>query len=503
MKKFIKISWDIENPPGYLLASLGMAFTVMLLLNCFVGSMGGFPAFAAYGFMFYVLRGFVLSGSRISHQLAIGSRKEVSYILRNYTIGYLVIWGIIKVVTLLAAFAGWGRVDGLTITEYWNRLYGSSMLERWAYFVAGVFMFDFIISLFPLLVIKKKSLWIRYFAVDVLVYILVCGGIIGVCRIFTGDLRGNNPSNVLDNLLLCQLTSPWYGACYVIAAVLIGAGLLVFVYHFSVKCYRPKPGTIGNKENLMSEPKPLTRRRRILYTVAGVTLAVCIAVVCRVFFAKQDSGLNYYKVAECLTQDEMTGPMVYGGNVYIPVDQELSFTETGTPVGYLAHKGEDCDTRFYELTTANLLYKNADWEDQYLQVDGADPNSYQMLSQVEQENLWKQDEVFLLWDEEWESEMRYSKETTGYSVCSRELVEGLEARFGVVNYRPLDFESYDAYFSIRGYTDLKDALALDAPYGDWVGCILVKDDRFYYGNYGNQITGANLDALMEVLAGGF
>lgn len=455
MKKFIKISWDIEQSPGHLVTSLCMAFGVMLLLDFFIGSMGGFPAFAAYGLMFYSLRGFVISGNGISHQLALDSRKEISFILRDYAFGYLWIWGIIKIVTLLAAFAGWGRVDGLTITQYWNRLYGSTMLERWAYFVAGVFMFDFIISMFPLVMIRKRSLWVRYLAVDVLAFILVCRGIIGVCRLFTGDLQGSRPSDVLDNLLLCKLTSPWYGACYVIAAVLIGVVLLVFVYHFSVECYRPKPGTLEIGEKLMSEPKPMSRRRRILYAAAGAVLIVCAAVAFRVFFAKRDDGSDYYQAAECLTQDEVLGPMVYEGNVCI------------------------------------------------LQADGADPNAYQRLSEAEQENLWEQDSVFLLWDEEWESEMGYSKAATGYSVCSRELVEGLEARFGAVNYRPLDFENYDAYFSIRGYTDLKDALAQDEPYGDWVGCILVKDDRFYYGNYGNQITGANLEALMEVLAGGF
>jgi hypothetical protein len=37
--------------------------------------------------------------------------------------------------------------------------------------------------------------------------------------------------------------------------------------------------------------------------------------------------------------------------------------------------------------------------------------------------------------------------------------------------------------------------------GDWVGCILAKDDKFYFGSYDNQITGICLQELREVLGG--
>ena len=49
--------------------------------------------------------------------------------------------------------------------------------------------------------------------------------------------------------------------------------------------------------------------------------------------------------------------------------------------------------------------------------------------------------------------------------------------------------------------DLKDVLSVDKPRGDWVGCILVKDNMFYYGNYDNRITGINLQRLLKVLGG--
>ena len=35
----------------------------------------------------------------------------------------------------------------------------------------------------------------------------------------------------------------------------------------------------------------------------------------------------------------------------------------------------------------------------------------------------------------------------------------------------------------------------------WVGCILAKDDKFYYGSYDNEITGGQLQMLRHVLGG--
>ena len=45
------------------------------------------------------------------------------------------------------------------------------------------------------------------------------------------------------------------------------------------------------------------------------------------------------------------------------------------------------------------------------------------------------------------------------------------------------------------------ALEEDPVDGDWVGCILVKDNKFYFGSYENQITGICLQQLRKVLGG--
>lgn len=501
MKKFLRISWDIESAPGHLMVSLLMAFGVMMLINTLIGSMGGIPAFLAYVAVYYMLRGFVLSGNRISHQLGISSRRETGYLLRSYLLGYFLIWAAMKLLLLFSNFKGWGNIDGLSVGEYWERLYGSTMLEGWQYLFALLLMAAFVVSLFPLIVIRKRKAWLLYLAAVVALFLVVCLAVIFICQPFINSNLKGRAACVLDELLLCRQVAAWQAFVFVAAAALLAAAAGYGAFAYAAGCYAPKPGTIRTDESFLSDRAAEKNKRHLIAAGAGVAVAAGIGAAVYVFFGSADAQPNYYQVAECLTEDQGLGPMVYGGNVYLPVEEELDYYETGEAVGYLGSKGEDCSTRFYELTVGNVLYKNSLWEDEYLQVYGADVCAYRRITEIEQENAWQRDNVFLLWDEEWESEQFYSKEPTGYSVCERELIEGLEERFGVVNYRPSDFESYDAYFSIRGYASLKEAFAEETPYGDWVGCILVKDDKFYYGNYNNRITGASLEALMEVLGG--
>ena len=49
--------------------------------------------------------------------------------------------------------------------------------------------------------------------------------------------------------------------------------------------------------------------------------------------------------------------------------------------------------------------------------------------------------------------------------------------------------------------EMEQALEEDPVDGDWVGCILVKDNKFYFGSYENQITGICLEQLRKVLGG--
>ena len=109
--------------------------------------------------------------------------------------------------------------------------------------------------------------------------------------------------------------------------------------------------------------------------------------------------------------------------------------------------------------------------------------------------------VFVLWDEDWEKESAYYHEPTGYALCNEGLMQGLSMQFPKVTYRPQDFEDYDAYFTIRAYPSMDALLERDAVSGRWAGCILIRDNKFYYGSYENEITGICLQQLREILGG--
>lgn len=510
MKRFHRISWNIESTPAHLIGSVLLAFLVMLFINGFIGSMGGIPAFIAFAMVFYFLRGMVLSGNRISHQLAMDSGKEIRYMFTGYAVNYLLLWAVMKLVLLFSRISGWGNIDGLALGDYLTRIYGSTMLERWAYLFAGILMFAFVMSLFPLVVIRKMRSWILYFLADGVVFAAVCAVIAGICRLFTNEELAGRAVCVLDDMLLCNLPQKWQAVTYIWGILLLTIAVVWLAYQIAKKSYSPKPGTMEVDESGFFAPTEeertaffLKRKKQFMIrgTIAAICVFVCVLILGKVFFGERDSRPHYYKVAECLTEDAVFGPMRYGNEIYLPVDKELDFYETGEAVGYLGFKGEDCSSRFYELAVGNLLYKGPKWNDDYLQMYGADRNTYGSALGIEAGDEWKTDEVFLLWDEEWENESRYSKEITGYSVCEKEFIERLEEQFGAVTYDPGDFTDYDAYFTIRGYADMKEAFRGEGTPGHWVGCILVKEDKFYYGSYDNEITGEGKQELLDILGG--
>ena len=56
MKQFYRITRNTESKPSRLIASVVLAFIVMLFVNGFIGGMGGFPTFIAFAVLFFLLR---------------------------------------------------------------------------------------------------------------------------------------------------------------------------------------------------------------------------------------------------------------------------------------------------------------------------------------------------------------------------------------------------------------------------------------------------------------
>lgn len=506
MKRFYKISSNVESKPIRLLAAVVLAALVMLFINGFIGSMGGIPAFIAFLMTFYLLRTVMSTGNRISHQLAMNSRREIGYLLIDYGAGYLLLWTLFRGAFALSKVTGWGNINGATAIEYLKELLDTSLLEEWAYFFVGILMFSFVMSLFPLVILRGKSNWTTYALVDATIFALICEGIGGVLRCSLGERPFGRDTCLIDYLRLCENMKDWQKIASLLGVLLFAVAVSVFVFFFASYCYGPKPGQVGTDTSgwqpgtmeRSPEDKKLLRRNLILTGCGILILGIIMGII---WFGPEEETVTYEKVAEYLTEDSTLGPMIYKDQIYIPVDESLALYEKGRPQGYLVQLGEDCDSLLYQKTVADLLYTDTSGGTDYVQVYGANVGSFAPVEEVEQNENWQQDSVFLLWDEEWVRESAYSHEPTGYTVCDRGFVESLERRFGKVKYEPSDFLDYDAYFSLCGYTDMDRALTEELTPGDWVGCILVKDNKFYYGNYKNQITGLLLQELLDILGG--
>ena len=421
-----------------------LSFAVMEYVNLLIGRVGGFP---------------VLAGVLVSYSVM----RYGSFARKNmacYMGIYILTWFIGTVVLFISKYSGWGNIKKLGPAQYFKALYGSTLSEIWGYFFAIVLMLTVIVSLFPLIVIKNRKIYARY----------VLGNTLFWTIIFI-------PLRFIDKKFVNHKVM-WQAGCMMAFAVLLLV-LELFVVYRLVK-YRYCDEHADRKVRIHRRRV----RRKTLKAVIVIVPVVVIAVIVvyTYFMSPSNEPAEYEKVASCITNDDRLGPMVYDSQVYIPITIELDYAGTGSPLGYIVYKDQDYGSRYYELAASNLLYMNKNGDDTYLQMAGNASNSYKKLSVVEKSNSWKDCSVFLMWDEEWQSESRYSKDVTGYTECDEDFIKSLEDTFGAVKINPADFKDYDAYFTIEGYKSMKDAIESDSHVGTWVGCILAKDDKFYYGS---------------------
>jgi cbb3-type cytochrome oxidase subunit 3 len=472
-----------DNDSMRLIASAVLAFVVMLFINGFIGSMGGFPTFIAYVLTFYQLR------TMVDKRQASGLL-HTGRLLGDYIVRYLLLWTVFRVGLFFSRVTGWGNIRGMSALEYVKELLATSVLEKWAYFFAAALMLAFVLSLFPLVVVKSRVEWTFYALVDGAAFALLCSGINALCLRGVDSAVRSRATCLTDALLLRGSMKTWQIMLWLLLMILFLLGEAAFVFWYARRVRR---------QNAQDMPRRRWMLRVVLAVVAGAMAAAIVAVI--ILLMPADSTGNYEKVAEFLTADETLGPIGYRGRVYIPDDEVLNLYEVGTAQGYLAAKNETCESRFYQLAVANLLYTDKTGLTDHIQMKGEREAVYVPVEEQEQLDAWQEDTVFLIWDEEWLSESAYSHVPTGYTTCNADLIEGLAMQFPQVTYRLEDFADYDAYFTIRAYPDLDAVTEQEAVSGDWVGCILVKDDKFYFGSYENQITGICQQQIREVLGG--
>lgn len=491
-----------KDGPRRLIISVVLAFIVMLFINGFIGSMGGVPAFLAFLLMFYLTRTHVVEKlwPREKEQMeaergSATAKKEVLRLFAFFSIGYLLIWSLLRVLMTISRVTGWGNLNGTSAMKFVQELLHTSLLEKSAYLAAGILMFAFVLSLFPLVVIKNRRSWALYALMDSAVFALLCLGIGLISSLASDNRTGARASCLIDRFLLCRELELWQELLALFLLLILMAGIGLGAYLYAVHCLQK-----SEREEVQKKISGEEKKKRL----AGFTAAVCgiaaISVVLGiVFFMPEDEKKGYGKVAEFLTGDTVLGPMEYGGRVYVPVNEKPGLDETGEPQGYLAEKDENYSSRFYRLAVANVLYIDETCRTDRVQMKGREEGTFAPAGSVK--GVDAANSVYVLWDEDWEKESAYSHEKTGYTVCNEGLMEGLTMQFPEVTYRPQDFREYDAYFTIRAYSSMDAVLENDAVSGQWAGCILVRDNKFYYGNYENEITGICLQQLREILGG--
>ena len=505
MKKFYRITRNTESKPSRLIASIILAFIVMVFVNGFIGGMGGFPTFIAFAILFFWLRTLIGDGNQITHQIAMTSRREGTHLLMLYSLGYLLLWGILRLGYLISRVTGWGNINGGSVVTYLQNLLGTSMLEKWAYLLAGVWMFAFVVSLFPLVVIRNRVNWVVYALVDGAVFALFCTGIGKICDRYSQSGAHKRASCLIDHLLLCEMSGT-QEFLFIVAVVVLTLVIIVFSWWYAGMCYGPRRGRTDSRimeevEQQIAQKAHVGKHKKNSLIVSATCVAAVAIVAVIILFMPESTVGGYHKVAEFLTGDTTLGPVLYKNTLYVPVNEDSDLDEKGVAQGYLAERDQDCSTRFYQLAVANLLYTDATGESNRLQMQGASSGVYAPMDEVEEKQAWKNDEVFLLWDEDWVAESAYTHEPTGYTACNRDFIEGLEMQFPDAQYVVTDFDDYDAYFTISAYPDMDTALEDGMMPGNWVGCILVKNNKFYYDSYRNQITGISLQQLLDILGG--
>lgn len=529
MKQEKMESKNSQDGTGRLIASAVLAFAVMLFINGFIGSMGGMPAFMAFLVMFYLTRTRadrmwrernageaerISSGTEEKSKeqmrkksVNASGKRELAGLFAGFSLGYLLIWSLLRVLMTVFRVTGWGNLSGASAVEFVKELLHTSLLEKSAYLAAGILMFNFILSLFPLTVLRNRRNWGVYALVDGAAFTLTCLGI-GVISSLASDTRTQGRAACLiDQFLLCRELELWQEilALLVLLVLLLAVGLFAFWFTlYSARTEAHREEELQRKTEFCRETgedsggtEKKSRLTSFAVIAGGITAAIVIAAV--VLQMPEDTKEGYGKVAQFLTEDTKLGPMEYGGRVYVPVDEDPKLYETGVAKGYLAERDENCDSRFYRLAVANLLYIDETFSTDLVQMKGRQEGTYAPLETVTGADMTNA--VYVLWDEDWEKESAYSHELTGYTVCNEGLMEGLSMQFQEVTCRPKDFEDYDAYFTIRAYSSMEAVLEGNAAAGQWAGCILVKDNTFYYGSYENQITGICLQQLREILGG--
>lgn len=283
---------------------------------------------------------------------------------------------------------------------------------------------------------------------------------------------------------------------------LVVALIMIVSFKLAIKILR-NHRRFGDNTGTLTKIKK--HRTKIITIIVSVVFIVILAfgVMVAAAVRKASTKPEYEMVARSLTNDNCYGPVTFEGEVYFPAEEEEVFPEANNSevIGYFGFNDEKVSL-WYVLLSENFVYvdKN-DKSYTYMKVRGCDLRDYIKASASEKKDLSGYG-GFYIWDEDWSHQTAYKTgfEKAGWSEVNRDIINSLEERYGIVEYKAEDFENYEAYYTLTAFKDGKKAIdspIIEEPHV--VGCILKIDGNYYYGNKENLLTGSLLEEVKVVL----
>lgn len=208
-------------------------------------------------------------------------------------------------------------------------------------------------------------------------------------------------------------------------------------------------------------------------------------------------------VAKGLSNDTWLGPIVFSDEIYFIVPESFSEVKNTEPLGYFEFK----DTKSTQITQLILgedyiVGESGDDSHKYIKIRGGLSYDYIKASLLENEKIiFGEESTCMILAEKWLELTARSTDgrNDGRNKVPDEFIISLEQQFGIVTYNIADFSIYDQFYEVVQYKNSDIELGGGVP--RFIGCIFCDNNKYFYGNYENEITGDTLLQLKEILNG--
>lgn len=319
--------------------------------------------------------------------------------------------------------------------------------------------------------------------------------------------------------------SAWFSIVSLTAypvAVLVGFTLCAAGFAVLMVVLAPKMAlkfynaSLNNRVFYKVTEEAIARRKKCHKSLAVISMILLLTIItgCTIFVMtnlgrEQEQIKDMKVVATQLTDDHVFGPMVMGQEVYFPTDQNVELKDK-EKIGLFTFKGEDGSSLFYRMLISNFaVIDKGDPNRTYCQVEGTDFYTYIKAEAMEENYDVNTYSNLIAFDSDWIDQQAFAKEGSrvGMHDVKLSVFRQLENKYGVVNYRVRDFSEMDAYYALVGvkqpylYQEWQSEWDYYLNNSDVLGCILVKDGDYYYGNLENKISDDLAKAIKNIFDG--